>query len=121
MPTELDEDEPRRVAEAVAELELEHVVITSVNRDELDGRRRVHLRRDHPSLPRGPARLHHRGADARLQGRRGGHCRGVPAKPDIYAHNLEVVERLHPSARPGGRYWRSISFLGYAKKLDPAC
>ncbi len=41
------------------------------------------------------------------------------AKPDIYAHNLETVERLHPSARPGGRYWRSISFLGYAKKLDP--
>jgi lipoic acid synthetase len=41
------------------------------------------------------------------------------ARPDIYAHNLETVERLHPWARPGGRYWRSISFLGYAKRLDP--
>jgi lipoyl synthase len=43
----------------------------------------------------------------------------VAARPDILNHNLETVERLHPWARPGGRYWRSISYLGAAKRLDP--
>jgi hypothetical protein len=43
----------------------------------------------------------------------------VDAKPEILGHNLETVERLHPDVRPGGRYWRSISFLGAAKGMDP--
>jgi hypothetical protein len=43
----------------------------------------------------------------------------VDARPDILNHNLETVERLHPWARPGGRYWRSISLLGAAKVMDP--
>ena len=42
----------------------------------------------------------------------------VEAKPEILGHNLETVERLHPEVRPGGRYWRSISFLGAAKRMD---
>lgn len=44
----------------------------------------------------------------------------IEARPDILNHNLETVERLYPWARPGGRYWRSISFLGAAKRNDPA-
>jgi len=43
----------------------------------------------------------------------------VDAKPEILGHNLETVDRLHPDVRPGGRYWRSISFLGAVKKMDP--
>jgi len=43
----------------------------------------------------------------------------VEAKPEILGHNIETVERLHPEVRPGGRYWRSISFLGAAKAMDP--
>ena len=43
----------------------------------------------------------------------------VRAKPAILGHNLETVERLHPEVRPGGRYWRSISYLGAVKRLDP--
>ena len=42
----------------------------------------------------------------------------MEAKPEILGHNLETVERLHPEVRPGGRYWRSISFLGAAKRMD---
>jgi lipoic acid synthetase len=42
----------------------------------------------------------------------------MEAKPAILGHNLETVERLHPDVRPGGRYWRSISFLGAAKRID---
>jgi lipoyl synthase len=120
MPTELDEDEPRRVAEAVAELELEHVVITSVNRDELaDGgagifAETIRLCREmRPGCTIEVLTPDFKGDEDAI-------AAVSRARPDIYAHNLEVVERLHPWARPGGRYWRSISFLGYAKKLDPS-
>lgn len=119
MPTELDEDEPRRVAEAVAELELTHVVVTSVNRDELpDGGAGIFAetirltRAARPSCTIEVLTPDFKGDEEAI-------ATVSRARPDIYAHNLEVVERLHPSARPGGRYWRSISFLGYAKKLDP--
>ena len=120
MPTELDWDEPRRVAEAVSELELEHVVVTSVNRDELpDGGAAIFA--ETIRLCRG-ARPHmtievlipdFKGDEDALR-------LVVEARPDILNHNLETVERLHPWARPGGRYWRSISFLGAAKRMDPA-
>jgi lipoyl synthase len=119
MPTELDEDEPRRVAAAVMELELNHVVVTSVNRDELaDGGARIFAetirltREARPGCTIEVLTPDFKGDEAAIE-------TVSRAKPDIYAHNLETVERLHPSARPGGRYWRSISFLGYAKKLDP--
>ena len=119
MPTELDEDEPRRVAEAVAELELTHVVVTSVNRDELpDGGAGIFaetIRLTRAAWPSCTIEV----LTPDFKGDEEAIATVSRARPDIYAHNLEVVERLHPSARPGGRYWRSISFLGYAKKLDP--
>jgi lipoyl synthase len=120
MPTELDEDEPRRVAEAVAALELTHVVITSVNRDELpDGGAGIFaetIRRTREARPGCTIEV----LTPDFKGDEAAIARVSRARPDIYAHNLETPERLHPWARPGGRYWRSISFLGYAKRLDPA-
>ena len=120
MPTELDEDEPRRVAEAVATLELEHVVVTSVNRDELpDGGAFIFaevIRRTRETRPSCTVEVltpDFKGDEAAIR-------TVSEAKPDIFAHNLETVERLHPWARPGGRYWRSISFLGAAKRMDPS-
>lgn len=119
MPTELDWDEPRRVAQAVAELELEHVVITSVNRDELaDGgaaifAETIRLTREaRPGCTIEVLIPDFKGDEEALQ-------LVVEARPDILNHNLETVERLHPWARPGGRYWRSISLLGAAKRMDP--
>jgi lipoyl synthase len=119
MPTELDTDEPRRVAETVAALELEHVVITSVNRDELaDGGAGIFaetIRRCRQVRPRMSIEVlipDFKGDEAALR-------LVVEAKPDILNHNLETVERMHPWARPGGRYWRSISLLGAAKAMDP--
>lgn len=119
-PTELDEDEPRRVAEAVAAMELEHVVVTSVNRDDLpDGGASIYaelirqVRRLRPSCTVEVLIPDFKGDEAAL-------ARVVEAEPDILAHNLETVERLYPWARPGGRYWRSISLLGAAKRMNPA-
>jgi len=119
MPTELDWDEPRRVADSVEALELEHVVITSVNRDELaDGgaaifAETIRLCRDRrPSMTIEVLIPDFKGDEAAIRA-------VVEAKPDILNHNLETSERLHPWARPGGRYWRSISLLGAAKRMDP--
>ena len=119
MPTGLDLDEPRRVAETVAELELEHVVITSVNRDELpDGGSAIFAetirlcREQRPQMTIEVLIPDFKGDEDALR-------LVVDAKPDILNHNLETVERLHPWARPGGRYWRSISYLGAAKRMDP--
>jgi lipoic acid synthetase len=119
MPTELDIDEPRRVARSVAELALEHVVITSVNRDELpDGGAGIYaetIRRIHDAVPGCSVEVlipDFKGDEDALRV-------VVDAKPEILGHNLETVERLHPDVRPGGRYWRSISFLGAVKKMDP--
>jgi len=119
MPTGLDVDEPRRVAETVAEMALEHVVITSVNRDELpDGGAGIYadtIRRIHQAVPGCSVEVlipDFKGDEDALR-------TVVEAKPAILGHNLETVERLHPDVRPGGRYWRSISFLGAVKKMDP--
>ncbi len=119
MPTELDLDEPRRVAEAVAELELEHVVVTSVNRDELeDGGAWIFaetIRRTRQARPSCSIEV----LIPDFKGDEDAIRTVVEARPDILNHNLETVERLHPWARPGGRYWRSISLLGAAKRMDP--
>jgi lipoyl synthase len=119
MPTELDWDEPRRVADSVEVMELEHVVVTSVNRDELpDGGSAIFAetirlcRERRPSMTIEVLIPDFKGDEAALRA-------VVDAKPDILNHNLETVERLHPWARPGGRYWRSISLLGAAKGMDP--
>lgn len=119
MPTELDEDEPRRVADTVEIMELEHVVITSVNRDELpDGGAAIYaqtIRAIHARLPECSVEVlipDFKGDEAALQ-------TVLESGPAILGHNLETVERLHPEVRPGGRYWRSISYLGASKRLAP--
>ena len=119
MPTELDWDEPRRVAESVEAMELEHVVITSVNRDEqADGGAAIFAETIRQCRERRPAMTievlipDFKGDEPALR-------LVVEARPDILNHNLETPERLHPWARPGGRYWRSISLLGAAKAMDP--
>ncbi len=119
MPTELDRDEPRRVAETVAAMGLEHVVITSVNRDELaDGGASIYaetIRRIHEAMPGCSVEVlipDFKGSESALE-------TVIAARPAILGHNLETVERLHPDVRPGGRYWRSISYLGAVKRIDP--
>jgi lipoic acid synthetase len=119
MPNQLDEEEPGRVADAVKAMQLEHAVITSVNRDELpDGGAGIYaetVRQIHERVPGCSVEVlipDFKGDELALR-------KVVEAKPEILGHNLETVERLHPEVRPGGRYWRSISFLGAAKAMDP--
>jgi len=118
LPTELDLEEPIRVADTVRAMALEHAVITSVNRDELsDGGASIYaetIRRIHDAVPGCSVEVlipDFKGDEDALRV-------VMDARPAILGHNLETVERLHPDVRPGGGYWRSISFLGAAKRID---
>jgi lipoyl synthase len=119
MPGGLDLDEPRRVADSAAAMGLEHAVVTSVNRDELeDGGAAVYaetIRRIHARVPGCTVEVlipDLKGSERALE-------TVVRARPEILAHNVDTVERLVRAIRPGSRYWRSISLLGAVKRLDP--
>jgi lipoic acid synthetase len=119
MPTELDWDEPRRVADSVVTMGLEHAVITSVNRDELkDGGASIYaetIRQIHERVPGCSVEVlipDFKGNEEALR-------RVVEARPEILAHNVDTVERMMRAIRPGGRYWRSISLLGAVKRMNP--
>jgi lipoyl synthase len=118
-PDAIDFDEPRRVAEAVAILELKHAVITSVNRDDdiLGGARAFALviqeiRRQAP------------GCQVEVlipdfQGQQEAIRIVVEAKPEMLNHNTESVPRLYRAVRSGARYDRTLRLLEYAKHIDP--
>jgi len=118
-PHGLDGDEPRHVAEATAQMKLEHAVITSVDRDDLeDGgaehfARTIHAMRElAPSTTieiLTPDFMRKQGAIEAV----------VKARPDVFNHNLETVPRLYPSIRPGARYFTSLELLSRVKRLDP--
>jgi len=119
VPLPLDGAEPTYVAEAVAKLGLRHVVITSVDRDDLDDGSARHfadtiyaIRNQSPDTTieiLTPDFLRKEGALEIV----------VEAKPDVFNHNLETVPRLYLSIRPGARYFHSLNLLQRVKQLDP--
>ena len=119
-PDRVASREPGRVAEAVARLGLRHVVITSVDRDDLDDGGAGHFARVIGAIRRlnpdatievlTPDFLRKDGAVEEV----------VEARPDVYNHNLETVPRLYPTVRPGARYFHSLRLLDRVKQLDPA-
>ena len=119
-PEPLDATEPNRVADAVAKLGLRHVVITSVDRDDLPDGGAGHIaaviRAIRDAAPGTtievltPDFLRKPGAAEMV----------VAARPDVFNHNLETVPRLYPTIRPGARYFQSLRLLDHVKTLDPA-
>lgn len=111
LPTELDLDEPRRVAEAAEELKLRHAVITSVNRDELkDGGSSVFsetVRLIREKLPLCTTEI----LIPDFKGDEYAFEIILKNKPDILNHNLETVKRLYYAARPQAKYERSLSLI----------
>ncbi len=118
-PKAFDPLEPVRLAEAVEQMELAHVVITSVDRDD---------------LPNGGAEafagciteIRHRLPDTTVEvlipdfkGSERALALVMEARPDILNHNLETAERLYRLARPGGRYDRALALLGRARRMAP--
>src|SRR5262244_4204274 len=119
-PDQLDPHEPEHVAEAVAEMGLAHVVVTSVDRDDLDDGGAAHFARVIRAVrERAPATtievltpdfLRKDGAVETV----------VEARPEVYNHNLETVPRLYRPVRPGARYFASLRLLARVKEIDPA-
>ena len=119
-PDRVDAEEPVRVARAVAELGLGHVVVTSVDRDDLaDGGAAQFVACIEQLRERAPqTSVEVLTPDFR---RKSGALEAVvSARPDVFNHNLETVPRLYRRVRPGASYHHSIALLGRAKELDPS-
>ncbi len=120
LPGPIDAAEPARVADAVAKLGLKHVVITSVDRDDVDDGGAAHfaavigaIRQASPGTTievLTPDFLRKDGALEVV----------VEAQPDVFNHNLETVPSLYLTVRPGARYFHSVRLLQRVKELDPA-
>ena len=111
----LDPDEPRRVADAVARLGLSHVVVTSVDRDDLTDGGAAHFAATARAIKQTAPTAR---VEVLVPDFKGSHTSVdavVHSPVDIYNHNLETVPRLYKKARPGGRYERSLDVLKHAK------
>ena len=119
-PEPIDFDEPRRVAYAVAQLGLNHAVITSVNRDDDNlGAAQAFVNVIHEIRRQAPGcRVEVLTPD--FQGVDEARKLVVDARPEILNHNIETVPRLYRVAKSGGRYERSLAFLDAAKKESSA-
>ena len=118
-PSPVDEDEPRRVAEAVYEMGLQHVVITSVDRDDLeDGGARHFVNVINAIRSTSPGTTIEILTPDFLR-KDGWENLVIDAAPDVFNHNLETVPRLYFSIRPGARYYHSLRLLERVKTRDP--
>ena len=118
-PPRYDVEEPGRVAAAIAEMKLQHAVITSVDRDDLpDFGAYIFaetIRQIHGRLPGCSVEV----LVPDFQGNEDSIRAVLDAGPDIYNHNTETVPRLYKRARPGGRYERVMKIFRFAKRIAP--
>ncbi|MGB5864847.1 MAG: lipoyl synthase [Sulfitobacter sp.] len=120
-PEDLDAFEPGRVADAVAKLGLNHVVITSVDRDDVEDGGAAHFAQTIRAI-------RHRAPDTTIEILTPDFIKCAPealelvveARPDVFNHNLETVPGLYPEVRPGARYFHSLRLLQRVKELDPS-
>jgi len=120
LPQPVDHDEAQRIGDAVVKMELKHVVITSVDRDDLEDGGAQHfvdvinaIRNASPQTTieiLTPDFLRKDGAIPAV----------IDARPDVFNHNLETVPRLYLSVRPGARYYHSLRLLEQVKERDPS-
>ena len=120
MPKALDADEPRRVADAVAKLGLRHVVITSVDRDDLADGGANHFAETIRALRRAATDTTIEILTPDFLRKDGALEVVVAARPDVFNHNLETVPALYPFIRPGARYYHSLRLLDRVKQRDPS-
>ena len=119
-PNALDPDEPKNLAQAIADMRLKYVVITSVDRDDLRDGGAQHfadclreIRKLSPSIQLETLVPDYRGRmEIALE-------ITATEPPDVFNHNLETVPRLYPTIRPGARYYQSLRLLDRVKAVDP--
>jgi lipoic acid synthetase len=120
MPRAVDASEPGHVAEAAARMGLQHIVITSVDRDDLPdggaGQFVKVIRALREQTPKTTIEI----LTPDFRGKMAAAVEAiVAAGPDVYNHNLETVPRLYPTIRPGARYYASLRLLEEVKRQDP--
>ena len=118
LPLPLDQNEPQRVADAVAKLGLAHIVITSVDRDDLDDGGADHFARTIRAIRAAAPGATVEVLTPDFLRKEGALEKVVEARPDVFNHNLETVPSLYLRIRPGARYFHSLRLLQRAKDLD---
>jgi lipoic acid synthetase len=119
-PAALDPMEPVNVALAVAQLGLEHVVVTSVDRDDLDDGGAAHFAQVVGAIRKESPKTTIEILTPDFKDREGAIETVAASRPDVFNHNLETVPRLYPTIRPGARYFTSLELLHRVKRIDPS-
>ena len=119
LPEALEAGEPERVADAVAKLGLAHVVVTSVDRDDLDDGGAEHFARTIRAIRAAAPQTTIEVLTPDFLRKDGALEVVVAARPDVFNHNLETVPSKYLTVRPGARYFHSIRLLQRVKELDP--
>jgi len=118
-PAHLDPAEPDNVGMMALKTALRHMVITSVDRDDLDDGGAAHfakcIEKVHFYAPGATVEV----LTPDFRDKPGGLETVIAARPDVFNHNLETVPRLYPTIRPGARYYHSLNILDRAKQIDP--
>ena len=119
-PGALNPHEPASIADAVGKLGLDHVVVTSVDRDDLEDGGAGHfaavIGAIHAAAPGTTVEI----LTPDFMRKPGAIETVVAARPDVFNHNLETVPRLYPTIRPGARYFTSLRLLSRVKEIDPS-
>lgn len=119
-PDLLDPHEPERVANAVKTMKLAHVVITSVDRDDLEDGGAEHFAETIQAIRIASPTTTIEILTPDFLRKEGALEIVVKARPDVFNHNMETVPRLYAGIRPGARYFHSLRLLDTVKKLDPS-
>lgn len=119
IPDKLDPHEPDNLAAAISELGLNHVVITSVDRDDLDDGGSEHFAQCISKIRLGSPNTTIEVLTPDFLRKKGALEIVVKAKPDVYNHNIETVPSLYAAIRPGARYFHSLNLLHKVKQIDP--
>lgn len=116
----VDPDEPRKLAEAIAEMELDYAVITSVDRDDLPDEGAGHFAECIRAIKKAHPKTYVEVLIPDFKGKKELIQKIIDAKPDVIAHNIETIERLQrPIRDPRANYWQSIGVLKYVKEQAP--
>jgi lipoyl synthase len=118
-PGTLDPDEPARVGDAIAALELNHVVITSVDRDDLADGGAAHFAQTIAAIRQASPGTTIEVLTPDFMRKSGALETVIEARPDVFNHNVETVPSLYRKIRPGADYRHSLALLKEAKRLDP--
>lgn len=119
-PDELDKLEPLRVGVAVMQMGLKHVVVTSVDRDDLADSGADHFVKTIQAIRMKSPETTVEILPGDFKGDMAAIDSVIAARPDVFNHNLETVPRLYPTIRPGARYFRSLRLLQRVKDMDPS-